>query len=446
MKLGIIGAGPSGLCLGLFLEHDTEILEARERPGGTAGSFSVSGYTFDSGPHIMFSKDQRILDFMIASLGENVHRCRRKNRIAYAGGLVKYPFENDLGSLPREEAYECVRDFLFNPWRERHPEPADLREWFLHHFGTAICEKYLFPYNEKVWNVPVERLSMLWADRIPQPPPEDVLKSAMGIETEGYLHQLHYHYPLRGGYQAISQAWADRLPVPPRYGFDVRRIARNADGTMTVSDGREHLVYDRVVSTMPLDRLVDVVDFDVPDRVRAAIEALRVNPMVVVSLGVAGEDPARMTAVYFPDRDFKVNRISYPATFSPQNAPAGHFSIQAEITCRPDDPAWSTWTDGQAVDHVVEHLVGAGLLSSPERVVFTHVHRVRHAYVVYERGFEKHARVVREWFPQQGIDLCGRFSYFEYVNVDGAVARALDVAGRLNGRPVRLGALLQTAA
>jgi hypothetical protein len=62
--------------------------------------------------------------------------------------------------------------------------------------------------------------------------------------------------------------------------------------------------------------------------------------------------------------------------------------------------------------------------------------------VVYEREYARHARVVREWFPQQGIDLCGRFSYFEYVNVDGAMERAMDVAGRLNGRAVRLDATL----
>ena len=442
MKIGVVGAGPSGLCLGMFLEHQVELLEARSEPGGTAGTRVVEGYTFDNGPHIMFSKNKEILDFMVSSLGENVHRCRRKNRIAYAGRLVKYPFENDLSSLPAEEAYECVRDYFINPWRERYPEPADLREWFLHHFGEAMCVKYFFPYNEKVWNVPVAGLSMLWADRIPQPPPEDVLKSAMGISSEGYLHQLHYHYPLRGGYQAISEAWAAR--VRPSYEFEVTRIALPADGGVLVSDGSEERRYDRVVSTMPLDRLVEVADFEIPDRVRDAIAALMVNPMIVVSLGIAHKDPEQMTAVYFPKPEFKVNRISFPATFSPHNAPAGHHSIQAEITCRADDPVWA-WSDSQARDHVVDGLVEAGIVASPESVVFSYVHRVDHAYVVYQRGYEEHAAVVREWFPQQGIDLCGRFSYFEYVNVDGAVARAMEVAGELNGRPVRLDAMRAVA-
>jgi protoporphyrinogen oxidase len=437
MRIGVIGAGPSGLCLAMFLQHETEVLEARSQPGGTAGSLCVDGYTFDHGPHIMFSKHKEILDFMVNSLGTNVHTCRRNNRIAYAGRLVKYPFENDLAALPQNEAYECVRDYFLNPWRTRCPEPANLREWFLHHFGEAMCEKYFFPYNTKVWNVPVADLSMSWADRIPQPPAADVLKSAMGIPTDGYLHQLHYHYPLHGGYQAISQAWAEI--ARPQLGCEVRRISLPPSGGVTLSGAFGDRHYDRVVSTMPLELLLSIADFPIPDQVREAVAHLMINPMIVVSLGLAATDPAQMTAVYFPQADFKVNRISFPATFSPNNAPAGCHSVQAEITCSTLDPTWA-WSDRQAVDHVVEGLIAAGVISDPDTVVLSHVQRVQHAYVVYRREYERHAAVVRDWFPQQGIDLCGRFSYFEYVNVDGAVARAMDVAGRLNGREVQLAA------
>ncbi len=299
MRIGVIGAGPSGLCLGMFLEHDVEVLEAGSEPGGHAGSFALDGYTFDNGPHIMFSRNEEVLDFMVSSLGDNVHRCRRKNRIAYGGGLVKYPFENDLASLPRAEAHECVRDYFINPWRERYPDPADLRQWFLHHFGEAMCEKYFFPYNEKVWNVPVAELSMSWADRIPQPPPEDVLKSAMGISTEGYLHQLYYHYPLRGGYQAISEVMgaAGRTPLRVRGEAHLAPLPRAACWSATAP---RSAAMTAIVSTMPFDRLVEVADFEIPDRVREAVSELTINPLIVVSLGIAGEDAEGMTAVYFP--------------------------------------------------------------------------------------------------------------------------------------------------
>src|SRR5690242_13593237 len=102
-KLGILGAGPSGVLAALFLDQtqfDYEVLEAKSYVGGTAASRFVSDFTFDYGPHIMFSRDKKILDFMIRSLNQNVHRCTRNNKVYFQGRLIKYPFENDLKSLP----------------------------------------------------------------------------------------------------------------------------------------------------------------------------------------------------------------------------------------------------------------------------------------------------------------------------------------------------------
>jgi protoporphyrinogen oxidase len=421
--------------MGMFLREPVEIVERESHPGGTASSFHSAGYTFDFGPHIMFSRNRAVLDFMVASLGENVHQCRRKNRISFAGRLVKYPFENDLGSLPVEDTFECLRDFLMNDETARYPDPANLEEWLLARFGRGICERYLFPYNEKVWNIPVASLSMLWADRIPKPDPQDVLRSALGIETEGYLHQLFYHYPLRGGYQAISEAWARRSEVT--YDYAVNRIERREAGGWRITDGRSPRDYDRLISTIPVHELVELVDLEIPDAVREAVASLIVNPLIVVSLGIEGVDEQQLTAVYFPERDFLVNRISFPATFSPHNAPPGTHSIQAEITCTRDAAIWKA-PDSEAAEHVVSGLAARGLIANADAVLHSIVTRRQYAYVVYDVGYERRAQLVRSWFSEHNIELVGRFSFFEYVNVDGAVERALEVAGRLNGAPVRL--------
>ena len=52
--------------------------------------------------------------------------------------------------------------------------------------------------------------------------------------------------------------------------------------------------------------------------------------------------------------------------------------------------------------------------------------------LAFDRHTAANVGIIRDWFAAQGIHLLGRFSYFEYMNVDGAVARALEVANHLN--------------
>ena len=134
-------------------------------------------------------------------LGDNVHRARRNNKIFYKGRYVKYPFENGLFDLEPQDRFECLYHYIKNDYP---PPQTNFKEWIYHHFGKGLAEKYLIPYNEKIWNVPAEELGLEWVDgRVPKPPLEDVIKAAVGVETEGYTHQLYFNYPAHGGIESL---------------------------------------------------------------------------------------------------------------------------------------------------------------------------------------------------------------------------------------------------
>lgn len=432
-RLAVIGAGPSGLAVSLFLKDTPEILESKNHVGGHASSFLANGFTFDYGPHILFSRDKDILDFIVASLGENVARCRRNNKISYKDRLLKYPFENDLKALSLEDNYDCIRHFIFNPYKEKYANPANMKEWFLKTFGEGICSRYLFPYNEKVWNIPVEQLSMSMADRIPNPPPEDILKSSLGYTTEGYLHQLYYFYPQTGGYQAISEAWKKASLINYQFTVDKVQFINNKIRVFDLHGNMKE--YEQIISTMPVHNLIAKLDIAIPDDIRLAVEKLIVNPMFVVSFGIRGVDNNQYTAVYFPEAEFLVNRISYPCTFSAANGPEGHWSLQAEITCAKNSATWNM-SDAEILMHAKLGLQKRKLLPPDDEIVFTKIDRIEHSYVVYDVGYEENVAKVRSWFASLGIYLLGRFSYFEYINVDMAVDRAIKLAATLNGDKV----------
>src|SRR4029077_12360062 len=129
-----------------------------------------------------------------------------------------------------------------------------------------------------------------WVDgRIPRPPVADVIKSAVGVETEGYTHQLHFGYPKIGGIEALPRSFADECKSI-NLSFRVARVWREKT-EWHVSDGRTVKTYDRLISTIPIQDLFKALP-DVPSDFSADLEKLRYNSLITVMLGAAGLSPS----------------------------------------------------------------------------------------------------------------------------------------------------------
>jgi protoporphyrinogen oxidase len=198
----------------------------------------------------------------------------------------------------------------------------------------------------------------------------------------------------------------------------------------------------KIISTINLDKLINACQDWVPAYIVKEYENLIVNPMFVISIGIKGEDTNQFTAIYFPEKEFLVNRISYPCTFSSSNAPTGYYSIQAEITFKNSSDI-ASYTTETIADHVTAGLAERGLLNR-ESVIFVDIKRIKQSYVVYDQNYQGSIKIIREYFSSKGIDLLGRFSYFEYINIDMAVERALALS-IVNGECTNEGAILSNA-
>ena len=84
-------------------------------------------------------------------------------------------------------------------------------EFFYNTFGEGITRLFLEPYNRKIWKYEPSFMDMQMVERIPKPPPEDIIESAKGKSTEGYLHQLYFHYPEKGGFQTIVDSLTEKI-------------------------------------------------------------------------------------------------------------------------------------------------------------------------------------------------------------------------------------------
>jgi protoporphyrinogen oxidase len=287
----------------------------------------------------------------------------------------------------------------------------------------------MIPYNEKIWKYPAEKMSMHWVEgRIPRPPVEDVIKSAIGIETEGYTHQSVFSYPLKGGIEAMIMEIAKPIEESIQTGFTVSSV-RKEDGNFIISDGSTKISAERLISTIPLQELLPCLD-RVPENVKQACSELKYNSIACIFLGIKGKVPD-ISWMYIPEKELGLfNRISFPSNYSPHVAPSGHSSILVEITYRKGDKA-STMQDGDIIDHVVDALAIMKIIKTRDDVVYSAVMRQKYAYVIYDLEYQKNIATVKEYCTRIGISLVGRFAEFEYLNMDGCIRNAMNFAGSL---------------
>jgi len=431
MKVGVLGGGLAGLSLGYFLKKkglDFMILEKNPETGGLLKSVEVNGFTFDvGGSHIIFSKDKEILTFMVSLLGENALRRRRNTKILYKGHYVKYPFENGLSDLPKEDTFECLYYFIENLIRKEKGElkpPQNMKEWFYYTFGKGIAEKYLVPYNEKIWKFPPEKMSTVWVERIPQPPVEDIIKSALGIPTEGYTHQLHFYYPKYGGIQSLARAFEREIEGNILTNFKVEKIKREGN-KWTVSDGKREFKFDRIISTIPLPALLRALD--APEHIMKVSGDLYYNSLITVGIGVKREKLNDFSWLYIPDKKVLTHRVSFPSNYSPYVAPNGYSSVLAEITYREGD-AISRMDDEEIAQRTLSDLVNLEVIPEDSKVLLTY--RFKYAYVLYDVDFRRKLDEIFNYLNDTGVYSIGRFGSWEYANMDRVIRMSREFVER----------------
>jgi len=423
-RLAILGAGMAGLSLAYFLAEGCEILEKSASAGGLCRSFQKNGLTYDLGGHVIFSSDQEILSLELDLLANNTKQHERKNCVWFDGRAIKYPFENNLHALSKDDAFDCLWSFLNNPQRQ----VSNLEDWIYNNFGRGIAEKYLLPYNEKIWKMPPNMMACDWISRIPKPPTKDIVKSAIGIETEGNLEQLHFHYPAQGGFQALPDAIRSRLKVPIVGHFEIVSIEKEKNAWI-ISDGKTERSYEQIVSTIPLPSLIKTLK-NVPAEVQTAAANLVHNALIVVMLVARKNRSQRNFGIYFPQPDLLFHRVCFYDFFQSGDHHTAS-PVVAEITCRVGDDIWKM-TDEEIISRVKTDLAREGFIELSD-IEGAQVQRAPFAYVVFDLHTKSNLSVVNNFLDEQSIHRCGRFAEFRYINSDAVMRSAKNLAAKIKG-------------
>jgi protoporphyrinogen oxidase len=427
VKVAILGGGITGLTAAYFLERRglaVEVFEAAPGTGGLCASETIDGFVADkAGGHIIYSTDPEVLAFVLGILGEGgAVENERQTRIFHDGRYVAYPFENGLADLSPEHNFECLKGYVEAAFARRQgaAEPADFHAWCLWRFGEGISRHFMWPYNEKIWNVDLKRMSTGWVrGRVPDAPIDDVLKSSIGIRTTGYGHQARFWYPRTGGFQQIvDRVRAGLETTRLRLGTPCRTLQKRGKGWSVNGEA-----FDRAISTIPLQELAKVLG-DVPPAIKDAFAGLGSTSLLTVFIALKHDRVPKLSWVYYPHAENgPQNRVTFLSNYSPMNAPAGRSSVMAEVTYLGERPG----TPEAVTREVVAGLARCGVFEEKD-VLFTRTYDNRYAYILYEHGLEARLDAIRGWVGEIGLPVAGRFGNYNYYNSDRCIRAAMDLA------------------
>ena len=421
MKVGILGGGLCGLVAGSRLKNSV-ILEADSTPGGHCRSENSKGYTYDiGGPHIIFSRNKKILNFMKKSLGNYMNYGLRDNKCFYKGNFLNYPFENGIYELDPQTRLDFIKDFFA---ADRAGKPEDnLHDWFYQRFGNKLSKEYLVPYNDKIWNIKSKNLTSDWVEgRIPMPSDDDMLKVACGISTIGYAHQAKFIYPKSGGIQRLTEYFSKKcnsIMLNERIKH-VKKIKRK----WFVETSKKTYEFDKIISTIPIQDLLKCID-NVPKSVILASSKLKFNSLINIAVGFRLSKKHTHTAVYIPNSEYLPHRISFPRNFSSSNAPKNKELVNLEITTNFNDEVYNMYKN-KFKTIATKLLKDLGYIDN-QKIEYFNVFKTKHAYVVRNKLYKKALKTSLSFIKSKSIISLGRNAEFEYINMDEAIRRTFEV-------------------
>ena len=408
-KIIIIGAGPAGLSAAYHLKSGYELFEKEKEVGGLLRSRNINGFIFDYAGHIFSTRDRYVTGLINKLLGDNVHFQDRSSWVYSKGKYTPYPFQANTFGLPVEVVKECLLGAIKAHYEIlKDSRPLNFKEWIYARFGDGIARHFMLPYNSKIWTVPLEEMDCEWINsRIPEPGIEEVLEGALYSRPQSHSK---FGYPLRGGCGALPNSFG----VSTHLNAEITHISLS-DRTVTVN-GKERIVYDRIISTMPLPELIRIIDV-VPRDALEVCNRLRFVSLLCVNLGFARARISDKHWIYYPEKEFVFHRNFIQSNISPYLCPEGTSSITCEISYSP----YKKIDKEKIVERVVNDLILANYIDRNDGILAEDIVDLKYAYIIPDIDYKSKIKKVFDFLESNHIYSAGRFAEWEYYDTDDAI-------------------------
>lgn len=425
----VIGAGMAGLGFAhAFDSSDVIVVEKEPAPGGCLRTDHIGQHLIDRTGHLFHSKEPRVHMLLNQELNIPWRRFRRDARIAIAGRFVDYPIQFHLGQLPPQMAIECVSSYI--DVLIQKPIPGlDLASWARATFGSGLYGHFFEPYNAKIWACDLSSMTAEWAGRfVPIPDRETVLRGVFDLhESKDFGYNATFDYPVRGGSQTIADAFVRRSKAQFRFSEEIVRIEPN--GRMAYARSGRGYLYNFLVTSMPLNKLLLSVLSSVPDDVSEAARQLRHTSVLYFAFSVEMDLAPPWHWVYVPDPNIPFYRVGILSNYAEDIAPERNVLFCVEVAF-PQERVFEANVEGLR-DQCWECLCDLGFIERNATLILQHVGILNPAYCIFDSHREHAVSTALRFLESKRIYSIGRYGRWEYGAIGDAILSGVSVADRL---------------
>lgn len=412
----VLGTGMAGFGAAHRLQQEgiTPVMyEKNAYYGGHTTSFHHEpGFVFDVGPHISFTKDERIQELFADSVDQLYEAVNINLNNYWRGHWPQHPVQLHLHGLPEDVVIKVIADFVEERQKPERPI-KNYDDWLVSSFGSTFAELFPKQYARKYHLTSAENMSTDWlGPRIYRPTLEEVLRGAI-CKTAPNVHYItHFRYPKKGGFASYLRNFVPLGKIKLDHEVvSIQPKIRQLEFANGVRTG-----YDALISSVPLPDLIRAIK-GVPRDVIAAARQLACSSCVLVNIGVNREDISSAHMTYFYDDDICFTRLSFPHMLSKSNVPNGMGSIQAEIyfsdKYRPFTGSAEDW-----IAPTIADLRRCGLLRENDRIEFSTAMYMPYANIIFDLDRADALKTVHGYLDDIGIFYCGRYGDWGYMWTD----------------------------
>ena len=404
----IVGAGVSGLAYAGFSKNECLLLEKDAEIGGYCKTIKWGDFVW----HFFHFRDTFLEDYICRNMvHDDIRYCEKHTQIFYRQKYIDFPFQKNIHQLDQDEFIDCLYDLFTTTGNDYFT----FKQMLYAKFGQSIAEKFLIPYNEKLYACDLNRLDVDAMGRFfPYADKEEIIRNFKKTNNNSY--NSHFTYP-RGGAIEYVKSLASYIG---KSNICLNECVKSIDVTeKTIKTDKRELKYDNLISTMPFPLLMQCCSMEYDTDIYSW------NKVLVFNLGFdkKGKDVFN-NWIYVPSKDFCFYRVGYyDNIFATKN-----MSLYVEL-------GFGKNTDVIDVEYykekVLDDLKKAGIITD-HKLIASHFVIMDPAYVHITKESIRDVEEKKKVLARNNIYSIGRYGSWTYCSIEDNILEAKALMERLS--------------